>query len=106
MNDVEISNLRLLTRALAALETPEEAEDFLHELCTPKEIRALAQRLAIAELLVQKIPYSKIGEALDSPGDEGSRPSAATISRVNDTVQNGDGSLGKIIMRVSDVQGN
>ncbi len=40
-----------LYRALLALETPEEVEAFLKDLCTPAEIRAFAERWEVARLL-------------------------------------------------------
>jgi len=35
MTDAEANNLQLLARTLATLESPDEALDFLRELCTP-----------------------------------------------------------------------
>jgi len=103
MTDVETKNLALLTRTLAALDSPKEAEAYLRELCTPQEIRAIAQRAGIAELLIQKIPYMKIAELL---GDKNAkRPSTATVNRVNDVVQNGDGYLHKMILRATGAEG-
>ena len=99
MNEIETNNLRLLCMAVVALETPEEAWSFLLELCTHQEIKVISQRLAIAELLLQKIPYAQINIMLDSP-------STATISRINDTVKNGNGSLGRIVTRVNGAEGN
>ena len=98
MNDIEANNLVLLTNALAALETPEEAQGFLYELCTHKEIRILAQRAGIAELLIHQISYRNVGEMLGYP-------STATINRVSEIVKNGDGILGRVIMRSSGAQG-
>ncbi|WP_374274627.1 YerC/YecD family TrpR-related protein [Brevundimonas sp.] len=40
-----------LYRALLALETPEEVEAFLKDLCTPAEVRAFAERWEVARLL-------------------------------------------------------
>ncbi|QQQ17340.1 TrpR like protein, YerC/YecD [Brevundimonas vitis] len=40
--------------ALLCLETPQEAEAFLADLCTPAELRAFAERWAVARLLDQR----------------------------------------------------
>lgn len=42
-----------LVDALLTLKTPEEAEAFLADLCTPAEVRALGERWAVARLLDQ-----------------------------------------------------
>ena len=65
----------LLVRALLALETPEEGDHLLEDLCTIHEIQAMAQRLEVARLLRQRITYQEIA------GMTGA--STATISRVN-----------------------
>lgn len=40
--------------AFLSLETPEEMDAFLSDLCTPAELRAFAERWAVARLLDQK----------------------------------------------------
>ena len=104
MNDVETKNMTLLTRALVTLASPDEALAFLLELCTPQEARMMAQRMGIAELLIQGIPQVTITEMMCS-GDGSSKPSTATIARVNGVVKNGEGHLRNIILRISDAQG-
>lgn len=53
--------LRPLHDALLALETPDEAERFLADLCTPAEIRAFAERWHVAQLLaVGELSYREV----------------------------------------------
>ena len=99
---IEENNRRLLFRALAALESEDEAAAFFDELCTRQEVRAISQRVAVVELLVQGDTYHEIAGKLRH-GD--STISTATVNRVNDTVKNGPGNLRRVIQRASGVEG-
>ena len=82
MNDTwKNSETEQLFRALASLQTPEECERFFDDLCTVNEIKSLSQRVEIARLLREGIPYTEIVKATDS--------STATITRVNRCLQYG-----------------
>jgi len=105
MKDVEANNLELYARVLVALETPEEAIATMQELCTHNEIRIIAQRAGIAELLMQDIPQKDIIGKL-CHGDGTSGPSPATINRVREILENGDGHLCKMIARANGVEGS
>lgn len=53
-----------LARALAALGAPEEARALLRDLCTPAEVRTLAERWQVARLLDEGVlTYREIHEA-------------------------------------------
>ena len=52
---------RPLAQALAALATPEEAERFLADLCTPAEIHAMEERWLVAQHLAEGTPYREVG---------------------------------------------
>jgi len=58
-----------LYEALLCLETPQEVDAFLADLCTPAELRAFAERWAVARLLDQRLQsYREIAlEAGASP---------------------------------------
>lgn len=71
----------LLMRALLALETTEEAQRFLEDVLTVKELRSITQRLEVAVLLRQKVTYQEIARQTGA--------STATISRVNRALQYG-----------------
>ena len=71
----------LLYEAILALETPEECRAFFQDLCTVAELRAMAQRLEVAQLLDEGLIYNDILQRTGA--------SSATISRVNRALQYG-----------------
>ena len=71
----------LLYEAVLALETPEECRAFFQDLCTVAELRAMSQRLEVAQLLDQGLIYNDILQRTGA--------SSATISRVNRALQYG-----------------
>ena len=73
-----------LYRAILTLNTPEELMRFFDDLCTRTELVAMEQRYQVAELLSdENMNYNKITECTGA--------SSATISRVNNCLQNDDG---------------
>ena len=60
---------------ILTLETVEECYKFFEDVCTADEINAIAQRIAVAEMLDKKATYIEIAEKTGA--------STATISRVN-----------------------
>lgn len=72
---------KLLFDAVMTLETVEECERLFEDLCTPKEIKSIAQRLAVAKMLTEGRIYNDIVETTGA--------STATISRVNRTMSAG-----------------
>ncbi len=72
---------KLLFEAVMTLKTVEECESLFEDLCTPKEIKSIAQRLAVAKMLTEGKVYNEIVEATGA--------STATISRVNRTMSDG-----------------
>ena len=71
----------LLYEAVLSLESPEECRAFFQDLCTVAELRAMAQRLEVAQLLDKGLIYN---DSLQRTG-----ASSATISRVNRALQYG-----------------
>lgn len=54
-----------LSDALLSLQSRSEVEAFLADLCTPAELRAFAERWAVARLLATgDMPYREIAETL------------------------------------------
>ncbi|MDD2216081.1 MAG: YerC/YecD family TrpR-related protein [Eubacteriales bacterium] len=64
-----------LFKAVLLLETEDDCYRFFEDLCTIKEIQAMAQRFQVAKLLSEKKTYSEIEKITTA--------STATISRVN-----------------------
>ena len=73
--------ISILYEAILTLKTPEECRAFFQDLCTVAELRAMAQRLEVAQLLDQGLIYNDILQRTGA--------SSATISRVNRALQYG-----------------
>ncbi len=71
----------LLFDAVLALRDREECRAFFQDLCTVAELKALAQRMEVAQLLDQGLIYNDILQRTGA--------SSATISRVNRALQYG-----------------
>ncbi len=84
----------LLYRAVLALETPEECGAFFQDLCTVAELRAMAQRLEVAQMLDEGLIYHDILERTGA--------SSATISRVNRALQYGANGYKTVLPRVKE----
>lgn len=64
-----------LFQCILNLDTLEECYQLFEDLCTVHEIQAIAQRMAVAKMLLEKRTYIDIAEKTGA--------STATISRVN-----------------------
>ena len=82
----------LLYQAILALETPEECRAFFQDLCTMAELRAMAQRLEVAQLLDEGLIYNDILQRTGA--------SSATISRVNRALQYGANGYKTVLPRL------
>ena len=81
-----------LYRAIILLQTEEECRNFLQDLCTVSELKAMEQRMEVAMLLDDGLIYSDILERTGA--------SSATISRVNRSLSYGTGAYEKIFARM------
>ena len=82
----------MLVDALLHMENREDAYRFLEDLCTIPEIKSIAQRLAVAQLLRKKETYQTIAEATGA--------SSATISRVNRALLYGADGYNRVLDRM------
>lgn len=84
-NDVNWSTKKntQLVKAILALESEKEAENFLRDLMTKKEVEEFANRLEAAKLLSNNVQYNAI--------IEGTGLSSTTIARISKWLK---GSLG------------
>ena len=85
----------LLYDAILTLKDKEECKRFFKDLCTVSELRAMEQRFEVARLLSEGMIYNDI---LARTG-----ASSATISRVNRSLQYGEGTYYDILPRVQDL---
>jgi TrpR-related protein YerC/YecD len=74
-------NIKKLYQAILALNTIEEVDAFLDDVCTKKEVEDMAIRLEVARLLLDGHTYEQI--------EYMTKISSATISRVNRCIQYG-----------------
>ena len=74
-------NVELLFQAILSLENMDECYDFFDDLCTVQELKALSQRLQVAQMLSKHIVSSDIVAKTGA--------STATISRVNRSLNYG-----------------
>ncbi len=72
-----------LYRIIAGIGTPEECRAFFDDLCTKKEVEKMAERVYAAKLLMEGKTYSQVMAESDI--------SSATLSRVSQCVQYGEG---------------
>ncbi|MBR3796767.1 MAG: hypothetical protein IKK34_12200 [Clostridia bacterium] len=98
MLDERIMNEQIneLAKAMLLLDTPEEAYRFFEDIFTIKELQAVAQRLAVARLLRQKVTYQDIADQTGA--------STATISRVNRSLTYGAGGYQLVLGRLPEAE--
>lgn len=83
MNNIFNERTKRFCELILSLQTVEECEKFLEDVCTVKEIHEIAQRCEVADLLLKGSVYTDIVKATGA--------STATISRVNRAVRYGEG---------------
>lgn len=76
-------HLPLLLDALVGLDSPAGALAFLRDLCTPRELEDLSQRLEVARMLDAGVSYARIQAATGA--------SATTVARVARCLKYGPG---------------
>ena len=59
-NDKTLENIDYLYKTLLKIETYEECEALLDDMCTKTELASIAQRLVVAKMLSEKRVYSDI----------------------------------------------
>lgn len=89
----EANNERELCLALTHLESADEAQAFLRDLCTPAEIQAMADRWSAARLLSQGLPYRDVHAKTGV--------SITTIARVARFLNVGHGGYGLVLQRLA-----
>ena len=83
-----------LYKAFLTLKTEEECRQFMEDLCTGSELKAMEQRIEVATLLDKGLIYSEILEQTGA--------SSATISRVNRCLQYGAGGYRTVLPRLKE----
>ena len=83
-----------LFKAILTLETVEECYSFFEDVCTIPEIKAMAQRYNVAEMLSVGSVYSEIVKETGA--------STATISRVNRSLEYGSYGYEMVFKRLAE----
>jgi TrpR-related protein YerC/YecD len=74
-----------LCRAMMMLQTSEEMEAFMKELCSVQELKMLSERWSIAKLINMGFSYRIIGQKTGA--------SSATIARLSQSLARGTGEI-------------
>ena len=82
----------LLLQSFLSLENREEAEQFLVDLLTEKEINEVFQRLCAARMLLDEVSYTEIAEK--------TKLSSATIARAARMLKEGEGGSRAVLDRI------
>lgn len=88
-DDARDSRLEYLFKGILTLSTVEDCYRFFSDLCTPFELREMAQRMQAAKMLKEGLIYSEIAERTGL--------STATISRVNRCLRYSDEGYLKVL---------
>lgn len=94
MYKIRTSYNDMFYRAVLTLQNPDECAAFFKDLCTAKEIQSMAQRLMVAQMLAESRMYSDIVAATGV--------STATVSRVNRSLQGGNGTYATVFARLQE----
>ncbi len=84
-------NLKELLQAILQLRNLDECERFLVDLCTPAELRSMADRWRAARLVAEGIPYRLIYQRIGV--------STATVTRVARALTQGEGGYQVVLDR-------
>ena len=82
---------RELFGAIASLQSRDEAERFLRDLCTRSELDAMAHRWEVAKLLEEGLPYLEVARRAHA--------STTTVTRVAQWLRNGEGGYALALRR-------
>ena len=83
-----------LAKTLTLIETTDEAKALLLDLCSPREIADLAQRLEVARMLAAGSSYVVVSEATGA--------SSTTVSRVSKCLNGPEGGYRLVLGRMAE----
>lgn len=92
-NKIKDDSVDFLFKAILRLESLEECYDFFEDLCTVPELKAMSQRIVVAHMLKNRRVYSDIVARTGA--------STATISRVNRSLNYGEGGYDLVFGRMT-----
>ena len=86
-------DLDMLFKAVLELKNIDECYKFFEDIATITELKAISQRIQVANMLKEKKVYTEIAEATGA--------STATISRVNKCLNYGQGGYNIVLDRIN-----
>ncbi|MFA5843053.1 MAG: YerC/YecD family TrpR-related protein [Candidatus Gracilibacteria bacterium] len=81
-----------LFKGVLKLRTAGECEKFFRDLCTLKELEAMAERWQVVKMVDKEIPYREVSEKTGA--------STATITRVAHWLHHGEGGYRMVLNRL------
>ena len=94
MQKINKNSIEKLFSAVLSLKDTAECSAFFEDICTYQELEALAQRLEVASLLLEKKSYIDINKITGA--------STATICRVSKCLNYGDGGYRTVLERLKE----
>ena len=94
MTNFYSEDIKKLFEAILLLENEDECIKFFEDICTVKEISAIAQRFEVAHMLREERTYIDIAKETGA--------STATISRVNRSLNYGNNSYDMLFERMAE----
>ncbi len=94
MKKLDKNALENLYKAILQLETIEECDNFFNDICTIQELEAIAQRLDVAQKLLEGKVYTEISNETGA--------STATVCRVNRCIKYGNGGYKTVLDRLTE----
>lgn len=94
MQKINKNSIEKLFSAVLSLKDSDECSAFFEDICTYQELEALAQRLEVASLLLEKKSYIDINKITGA--------STATICRVSKCLNYGDGGYKTVLERIKE----
>lgn len=88
----EDAMIKQLYKAILSLESFDECEKFMHDICTVAEVHAISQRLEVAKLLEEGHTYEEIEKRTGA--------STATISRIKRFLNHGKDGYKIVLKRI------
>lgn len=85
--------MKELFKVIASLKTADECKNFLRDLCTFPELKAMSERWQVAKQVDQNVPYRTVAKKTGS--------STATITRVAHWLHHGMGGYRLAIKRLN-----
>ena len=94
LKDLDFNDdLDMLFKAVLELKNIDECYKFFEDIATITELKAISQRIQVANMLKEKKVYTEIAEATGA--------STATISRVNKCLNYGQGGYNLVLDRIN-----